>query len=90
VASTASSRYYRTLKEAGRPIPQLHDDDVIDYCILEAISVKVRKEDEEAEKTVAKSQWKRDQEAIAKLRSGESAAGPEDQTGMAGLTLEKF
>ena len=68
MASTAATRFYRVYKEAGRPIPQLHHDDVIDYCVLEAIILKVRKEEEDAEKAMTKKQWKKDKESIARLR----------------------
>lgn len=62
--SSASTRIWRTIKGAGRPIPRWSDDDYIDYCVTEAIYLKVAKEDKEArEKAEEESkveQWKAD------------------------------
>jgi hypothetical protein len=60
---------------------------VIDYCILEAIILKVRKEDNDAEKNMEKTKWKRDEEAMARLKAGETSSMPEQPVG---LELEKF
>jgi hypothetical protein len=50
VASTTSTRIWRTCKAANRPFPQLVEDDVLDYLITEAVTLKVTKEDREEEK----------------------------------------
>ena len=47
---TTGTRLWRVHKDAGRPWPVIDDDDVIDYMVMEAISLKVRKEDEAARK----------------------------------------
>ena len=59
MASTASTRFWRVNRAAGRPIPRLDDDDVIDFMVLEAIALKVRHEEAEAEKEQEKKEWKR-------------------------------
>lgn len=49
MASTTSTRLWRTCKAANRPFPQLVEDDVLDYLIAEAVSLKVAREDREAQ-----------------------------------------
>jgi hypothetical protein len=41
---------WRVHKEAGRPWPVLCKDDVIDYMVMEAVAMKVDREDAEAAK----------------------------------------
>jgi hypothetical protein len=48
------------LRAAGRPFPELTDDDVMNYLITEAVYLKVNHEDREAQKE-AEEQAKRDQ-----------------------------
>lgn len=64
MASTTSTRMWRTLRSAGRPWPVLSDDPVVDYQIMEAVALKVAQEDEklreEAEKAAEKKKWKED------------------------------
>lgn len=36
------------------------EDDVVDYLIMEAVSVKVRQEEREREKSQEKANWKKD------------------------------
>ena len=51
MASGSSTRLWRVHKEAGRPWPVVvHDDPVLDYMVMEAVAVKIRKEDEKAAK----------------------------------------
>lgn len=47
-------------KEAGRPWPQLSEDPVIDYMVMEAVALRVREEDEEAEKKRKRDEWKKE------------------------------
>lgn len=49
-------RMWTTYKEAGRPIPRFSDDDYIDYCIIEAISLKVAKERQKAQRDAERRQ----------------------------------
>lgn len=51
---------WRVHKEAGRPWPQLSDDLVVDYMVMEAVALRVRQEDEEAEKKRKRDEWKKD------------------------------
>jgi hypothetical protein len=37
-------------KELGRPFPRVSDDDVIDYVVGEAVTLKWREEQQEAQK----------------------------------------
>lgn len=68
MASTTSSRLWRTCKEAGRPFPKISDDDVIDFMVMEAVTIKVRKEDEEAQKEQERKKWKKDPEGLNHLK----------------------
>lgn len=51
---------WTTYREAGRPIPRFSDDDFIDYCVIEAISLKVRKQEADAKKKAERDQWKKE------------------------------
>jgi response regulator of citrate/malate metabolism len=60
---------------AGRPFPQLVEDDVIDYLITEAVYLRVAHEDEkfrkEAEQEAEREQFKRESvDELAKYRGG--------------------
>lgn len=72
MASPSVTRFWRTYREAGRPIPRLHEDDVIDFMLLEAIHLKTKKEDydaqREAEKTQAKETFKKDFSGLDQFR----------------------
>ena len=57
--STASTRVWRITKECGRPFPKVCDDDVIDYMVMEAVTLKVKREDQEAAKQRERDEWKR-------------------------------
>jgi hypothetical protein len=66
---------FRVYKEAGRPWPVLcPEDDVIDYMVMEAVSLKVRKEDrdaqEEADKQAEVTAWKNEQKNKLKEQFG--------------------
>lgn len=50
VSSPASTRIFRTLKEAGRPMPEFSEDPVVDFAVLEAVVTKAVLEDREATK----------------------------------------
>ena len=51
---------WRVHKEAGRPWPQISDDPILDYMIMEAVALKVREEDMEEEKKRKRDEWKTD------------------------------
>jgi len=44
------------------------DDDVIDYMIMEAVHIKVLKEQQKAEKQAAANQWKEDTSELDQFR----------------------
>ena len=44
------SRLYRIHKESGRPWPVLDDDPVVDYMVMEAITLKVQQEEDAAQR----------------------------------------
>lgn len=56
-------------KAAGRPWPVLDSDDVIDYMVMEAVAIKVGKEEAKAEKKAKAQDWKRDKEGLDKLKA---------------------
>ena len=49
---------WRVYKEAGRPIPRFSEDDVLDYMVIESILLKLRREEEEAQKKVTTREWR--------------------------------
>lgn len=58
-------RLWATAQETKRPIPTLSDDEVVDWLIGEAISVKVgetRKEKQEEDK---RTQWRKSHRELA-------------------------
>lgn len=44
MASSTSTRLWLTRREAGQPIPDFCDDDVLNFLVTEAIRVKVGEE----------------------------------------------
>lgn len=60
MTSTASTRLWRICKEAGRPFPQLTDDDVLDFMVMEAVTIKVHAEDAAEQKKNERAAWKKD------------------------------
>lgn len=61
---------WRVCKEAGRPWPVLCDDDVIDYMVMEAVALKVRKEEEKDRKAAEQKAWKEEQKQRLKQEFG--------------------
>lgn len=60
MASENSIRLWRVHKDAGRPWPVIcAEDDVIDYMVMEAIAIRVRREDEKAAKKAKREEWKK-------------------------------
>lgn len=51
---------WRVTKEAGRPWPVLSEDPVLDYMVMEAVAIKVRREEEKAQREQARKEFKRD------------------------------
>lgn len=49
-------RMWTTYREAGRPIPRFSDDDFVDYCVIEAIGLRVAKEKVKAQKDAERRQ----------------------------------
>ena len=49
---------WRVHKEAGRPFPQLSEDDFIDYCVTEAVMLKAAKEDEKRREEAERKDYK--------------------------------
>jgi hypothetical protein len=51
VKSSLCERLWAASKESGRPVPRFSDDDVVDFMVVEAMSVKIsaarKKEQEE-------------------------------------------
>lgn len=59
---------WRTYKAAGRPWPKLSDDDVLDYMVMEAVAMKVRKEDAEIAKKQEREAFKKDRSKLDQYR----------------------
>lgn len=51
-------RIFRVYKESGRPFPQVSDDEVVDFMVMEALTYKAVEEDAEAQKKAERDQWK--------------------------------
>lgn len=68
MASPLATRLWRVCKESNRPWPQLDPDDVVDYLIMEAVTVKANKEDETARKTAEREKWKKDTSKLEEFR----------------------
>lgn len=49
---------WRTHKAANRPWPVISQDPVIDYMIMEAVLMKVRKQEADQQKKVEREEWK--------------------------------
>lgn len=60
---------WRVYRSSGRPWPQLHEDEVIDYMVMEAVSLKVKKQDEQARKEAERTAWKEQQKERLKQAS---------------------
>lgn len=74
MGSTTADRLWRVCKEAGRPWPVIDEtDDVIDFMIMEAVTIKINREEKKKAKEREHKEFKRDKEGLAKLR--EAAAG---------------
>lgn len=63
---------WRVCKEAGRSWPVISDDPVIDYMVMEAVAIKARKEDDEAQKKAEdeakRKKFKDDREGLKQLQ----------------------
>lgn len=68
MASKTASRLWHVCKEAGRPWPQLDDDDVIDFMVMEAVAITAAKEAKKQEENQERQSWKKDKGGLDKLR----------------------
>lgn len=60
---------WRVCKEANRPWPTLTDDDVLDYMVMEAVAIKARREEAEAQKEHERKAWRKERgESLEKMR----------------------
>lgn len=53
---------------ANRPWPVISEDSVIDYMVMEAVFIKVQKEDRDAEKKAERQNWKKDTSNLEDFR----------------------
>ena len=60
MASTASTRLWRVCKAAGRPWPQISEDPVLDYQIMEAVAIKAQQEDADEAAAQKRREWMKD------------------------------
>lgn len=72
VASPRSTRLWRVYKEAGKPFPDLTDDDVLNYLIMEAVTLKAKHQEaeaqKEAEKEAERQRFKKDTSSLEQYR----------------------
>ena len=72
MSSESSVRLWRATKAAGRPWPRLSDDDVLDFMVMEAVAIRVRKIDDEAqrkaERAAKRKEWQADTSELEKFR----------------------
>lgn len=59
---------WRVLQAANRPWPVLSEDSLIDYMVMEAVYLKVQREDRDAEKKAERRNWKKDKTGYDHLR----------------------
>jgi hypothetical protein len=71
VSAPDATRLWQTYKEAGRPIPRFSDDDYIDFCVTEALRLRVAKEENKRRKEDERKQWKETRrKELAKKQNG--------------------
>lgn len=73
MASESSTRIWRANKAAGRAWPTIcHEDDVLDFMVMEAVYLKVTYEDaqlrEDAEKEAQRKEFKSDRSSLEQFR----------------------
>lgn len=73
MASESSTRLWRVHRDAGRPWPVIcPEDDLIDYMVMEAVSIKVRVEDAAAQKAAdeaaKRKEFKRNTNNLSQFR----------------------
>jgi hypothetical protein len=59
---------WRVCQAANRPWPQISPDDVTDYMVMEAVALKARKEDKEADKKREREEFKKNHSKLDKYR----------------------
>ena len=69
VGSSLSTRLFRTLKEAGRTLPEFSDDDVLDYMVVEAVVMKAREEEAEEKKKAERRAWRQQHKQMGRKGS---------------------
>lgn len=57
VVSPAALRIWRTSKESGMALPTFSSDDFIDFCVAEALMLRAKVEEIEAEKDAERREW---------------------------------
>ena len=63
---------WRVHKESGRPWPTIvPEDDVLDYMVMEAVALKVQKEDREAQKNAERREWQKQERERLKKQFGQ-------------------
>lgn len=70
MGSTIASRIYWAHKEGGRELPRFSDDDYIDFCVLEALTVRGGEDRRKAEKKKKMEEWKKGAKDLLPSRSG--------------------
>lgn len=58
--SDSALRIWQVSREAGRPLPQFSEDDVIDFMVTEAVLQRARAASKDAETKQKQRAWKED------------------------------
>lgn len=58
-------------KEAGRPIPPLSDDDVLDFMVVEALTFKMLEKRQEAQREADRKQRLKSHRGLRGLKPGD-------------------
>lgn len=72
--SPSSTRLWRVYRQAGRAIPEFSDDPVTDYLVVEAVGLKVAKEDADARKHAEREAWKQQTDELRERVTQPAAA----------------
>lgn len=72
--SPTSTRVWRVFRQAGRAIPEFSDDPVTDYLVVEAIALKISKEDADARKNAEREAWKQRTDELRERATQQTAA----------------
>lgn len=59
MASETALRLWTTCHHAKMPLPTFSQDDFLNYCVVEALSLRARMREAEEQKKAQREEWKR-------------------------------